>query len=244
MSSDADWEFWLTGNSFDLRGMSESVGTRYFNVYGGVDHWNDCKNDDFRMNTIYTKGEEDPILVWQIGYELVSLFNGAAFLFDQHHRKVGIEALVKGESKVDYCPHYQKLALLGKPDLNQHQINQEILNVKDNARLLLLHQGTENKNFYMLLKYLDMPATWSNYYKILETVETFAKQDSVDLQTNKTQREKFASTANNYDLAGFDARHGFKAIAGVNKEKSMTLDQAYIFISSVVKKYLFRPVTA
>eukprot|EP01030_Chromulinospumella_sphaerica_P000029 gene29-34_t len=72
-----DWEFMIDGDPHLLRGLTEQRGTQYFSLGGGVDHYNDCKNDDFRMNTLYAQDETDPYVVWQVGQELVNLLNGA-----------------------------------------------------------------------------------------------------------------------------------------------------------------------
>ena len=72
-----DWEVALNGGPNDLRHISElGTSTDYFRVWGGIDYWNDCRNDHFSFNSIYFDGEQDEELVWQVAYELLSLFNG------------------------------------------------------------------------------------------------------------------------------------------------------------------------
>ncbi|MEE4461383.1 hypothetical protein V2S84_04435, partial [Azotobacter chroococcum] len=87
MSEAATWEFMLNGDTQEFRQYARQQGTAYFNIYGGVDHWLDCPNDDFRMTTVYCDGETDETVAWQIGYELISLFNGASILFSRSYRK-------------------------------------------------------------------------------------------------------------------------------------------------------------
>jgi hypothetical protein len=87
MADYSDWEFLLDGDTQEFRGLVCKRGTKLFNVYGGVDHLHDCPNEDFRMTTLYNEGEIDPNVVWQVGYELLSLFNGASLLFQKKYSK-------------------------------------------------------------------------------------------------------------------------------------------------------------
>jgi hypothetical protein len=81
MAHFSDWEFMLNGDTQEFRNLVCEPGTKLFNLYGGVDHWLDCPTDDFRMTTIYCEGEIDAEVAWQVGHELLSLFNGASVLF-------------------------------------------------------------------------------------------------------------------------------------------------------------------
>ncbi len=235
------WEFLIGGGSQDLREFSTGIRNPYFSVYGGVDHWNDCPNDDFRMKTIYCHNEDDPRIVWQIGYELISLFNGAACMLNKNFRKLFIERVLHKEKHVEFYTRTQVAALLGKPNLSQDQIKAELENVKSyDKRLWLLNLATENQDIYLILKYFDMEGSWLTYYKLLETLETFESEKGIDLKTNKTIKEHFKLTANNFSMTGFDSRHGFKKLQKKIKKSSMSIEEAHTFIADMAKKYISR----
>jgi len=179
MSKFSDWEFMLNGNPQEFHNRASEEGTFYFNIYGGVDHWNDCPNDDYRMTTWYAEGEDDPRVVWQLGHELVSLFNGASNLFAKDYYKASIFKLLHNNSEMNYVAPSGVSALLGPPpeNFNRHQIAQEFNNGQSSSvKFPLIHLATENKDVYFILKYLDMPESWSTYYKLMETVESFARE--------------------------------------------------------------------
>jgi len=229
----------LDGNTQEFRQLASECGSFYFNIYGGVDHRLDCPNDDFRMTTLYCEGETDPQMVWQIGNELISLFNGASTLFNNNYRKVSIFRLLHQEVSVDYVTKVGAAALLGKPSVDQHRIDQEFENgVKSSMKFPLIHLATENRDVYFILKYLDMEISWTTFYKLMEAVETFAKEKGIDLGTVKKERKAFTNTANNFSLSGFDSRHGFKEVTKQNNTESLSIDEGYNFVSKMAKTYL------
>lgn len=239
MSNFSDWEFMLNGSPQEFRQRASEVGSYYFNIYGGIDHWLDCPSDDFRMTTLYCDGESDPNVVWQIGHELISLFNGASILFNKNYRKASIFRLLHQESPVNYVPHRSIAALLGKPSASQERINEEFRNGRNSGITLpLMHLATENQDVYFILKYFDMEPGWTNYYKLMEAIETFAKGKEIALDTIKDTRKSFTNTANNFSLSGFDSRHGFKEITKQNNTDSMSFDEAYTFVTSMTKDFL------
>jgi hypothetical protein len=115
MSKFSDWEFMLNGDGQEFRQRSNELGSFYFNIYGGVDDWLDCPNDDFRMTSLFCEGEDDPIIIWQLGYELISLFNDASILFLKNYRKASIFKLLHNGSLINYVAPSGASALLGKP---------------------------------------------------------------------------------------------------------------------------------
>ena len=147
MSKFSDWKFMLDGNVQEFRQRSSEVGSFYFNIYGGVDDWLDCPNDDFRVTSIYCEGEDDPRVIWQLGHELISLFNGASILFLKNYWKASIFKLLHNDSPVGYVAPSGASALLGKPSgFSQHRINQEYENgAKSSDKFPLIHLATENK---------------------------------------------------------------------------------------------------
>lgn len=239
MNEYSQWEFMLNGNPQEFRHLSERPHTGYFSIYGGVDHWLDCPNDDFRMASIYCEGEIDSGAAWQIGHELISIFNGAGVLFSRDYHKASIFRLLHIEKEVPYEPHRGATALLGRPPFPEARLTDDFNNAKkNNIKLQLLHLATENKDAYFIPKYLDMELGWSTYYKLLEAIEDFAKNKGINLNTNGAQKKSFTNTANNFSLSGFDSRHGFIEITKKNNTAAMTIAEAYEFISKMAKQYL------
>jgi hypothetical protein len=240
LSKFSDWEFLLNGDVQEFRQLSLQAGSSYFNIYGGVDDWLDCPNEDFRMTSLYCEGESDPEVVWQLGYELVSLFNGASILFSKNYRKTSIFELLHNEKPVNYVSPKGASALLGKPSgFSQQRIDQEYKNgSKSTIKFPLIHLATENKDIYFILKYLNMSESWTTYYKLMEAVETFAKEKDIDLKTANDQRKSFTNTSNNFSLSGFDARHGFKEVTKRNNTSAMSIDEGYNFVSKMSRTYI------
>ena len=235
----SDWEFMLNGNQHELRHFSESRGTAFLSIYGGIDHWHDCPSDDFRMVTMFAQDEADLNTVWQLGYELLSLYNGASELLKMKAPKLSIHRLLHKEVQMDYMPENKVVGLLGNPGFPRARIAVEEGNARKlSPKFSLLHLATSNQDVLFTLKYLDMEPSWDTYYKLMETLEGFAKTRSIDLGTDAGERSSFTNTANNFSLAGFGARHGFKQAVKANKTPSMQLDQAHAFVTSMAKSYL------
>lgn len=219
--------------------MSEEKGTDYFNIYGGVDHLHDCINDDFRMTTIYCADETEPRVVWAIGHELVSLYNGASILFNNNYRKVSIHELWHDDLSVEWFPPSSQQSLLGPPTYTSYRTESEIRTLrKSNTKLYLVYLATEHKDIYLILKYFNMDAGWVTYYKILEAIENLAKEKTIDLNINEAKRKSFTNTANNFSLSGLDSRHGFKESIKKNNTPTMTVEEGYKFIADIAINYL------
>jgi hypothetical protein len=234
-----DWEFLLEGDTQEFRNLISRHGTRLFNLYGDVDEWLDCPNDDFRMTTLYSEGETDSSVIWQVGYELISLFNGASVLFRKDYRRASIYKLLHNGLEVRYLPPQGTLALLGRPNCSDLQLAEEFLNAKRSSiKFQLIHLATENQVVYFILKYLDMEASWATYYKLLESLEQFAKKNALDLGIGVDKRRSFRNTANTFSLSGFDSRHGFKELTKKNNTASMTIHEGHRFVTDTTKKYL------
>ena len=239
MSGFSTWEFLLNGDTQEFRQMSSEPGSAYFNIYGGIDHWLDCPNDDFRMTTLYCEGESDEKIVWQIGYELISLFNGASVLFHKDYRKASVFKLLHEERESGYVAPLGYAGLLGSAPFPPDRIRLEFeQGRKSSIKFPLIHLATENKDVYFILKYLDMQAGWVTYYKLLEALEEFAKQKSIVLGVDEAKRKSFTNTANNFSLSGFDSRHGFKEQTKKNNTPSMSLEVGYQFVTALTKEYL------
>ena len=236
---DNEWEFLLKGNPQFLRGLSETRGSHYFHLYEVLNHHLDCSVDDYRMKSVYCNSETDLNLVWQVGYELISLFNGAASLFDVNHWKIEIEKLWNEEREVDWVGKIDAAGLLGKPDLNRMQIQKEHESSQlEDDRFGFVNLATENEDIYFILKYFGMEPSWSTYYKLLETMESYATEAKIDLQIVPAERKSFTNVANNFSLSGLNSRHGFKQVVKTNKTQQMTLETAHQFIRKIARTYI------
>ncbi|KQW14925.1 hypothetical protein ASC85_09340 [Pseudomonas sp. Root401] len=83
----------------------------------------------------------------------------------------------------------------------------------------------------MILKFLDLDRGWIGYYKLLDMIETWKRRKKIRMERSKRQEKRFTNTANNYDLSGFDARHGFQERLQANKLEVMSLDDGHAFIA-------------
>jgi hypothetical protein len=230
----------LSGNAQELRQLSEyGLPLDYFRIWGGVDHWNDCPNDHFSFNSVYFHQVADQQTVWQISYELLSLYNGASELFERGYQKLTIHGINLQERQTDYQERMQIVGLLGPPSISQSKRDVELRNaLRTSAQLGLMILATENEDVYMILKFLDLDRGWIGYYKLLDTIETWERRKGIRAERSKRQEKRFTNTANNYDLSGFDARHGFQERLQENKLQVMSLEDGHTFITSVVKSYL------
>lgn len=239
MNNFHNWVFLLDGDVQQFRELSERSYGSYFNIFGGVSEQHDCRNEDFRMTTLYCENETDAETVWQIGHELVSLFNGASILYNQNYYKASIYALNHNNHDIPYQAIGGNLGLMGKPEFSQERIDEEFINAgRTSRKIQLIHLATENRDVYCILKYFDMQQGWGTYYKLLEAIEYFAKEKQITLNIDDAKRRAFTNTANNFSLSGFDSRHGFKDITRQNRTPAMKVNEGYDFISSIAKRYL------
>lgn len=233
------WEFYLDGDSRYFRGYSEGRKNLYFNISGGIDHQNDCMNDDFRLSSAYFDDEDDPEVVWQIGYELASLYNGVSSILAKDARQLELAELLHRGVRVDKPPKRNIVALLGKPNISDYLYNQEFEKVKKaDVRFFMMNLATEREDAYLILKYFAVQGSYINYYKTLETLEALSKRTGISITVDKKLRAAFTNTANNYTLSGLDSRHGFKQAVKENKTPSMNLSEAHSFIATIAKEYL------
>lgn len=233
------WEFWLNGYNGNLSPFPISQANLYFNISGGMDYHNDCISDDFRLTSVYFDEENDAEIVWQIGYELLSLYNGVSSIIDKENRKLTLPVLLRNGGRVIKSPRRNTFALLGKPNISSLLYNQEFQKAKDSdPRFLMINLATEREDVYLILKYFDLDGSYINYYKILETLESLSKKTEIPISIDKNLRKAFTNTANNYTLSGLDSRHGFKEVIKENKTPSMELHEAHSFVASIAQQYL------
>lgn len=239
MTDAVKWEFYLNGDSQLFREYAEGRENLYFDITGGVDHQNDCMNDDFRLSSIYFDDEDDPEVVWQTGYELASLYNGVSSILSKDVRKLELAELLHDGVRVGKPSKINILALLGKPNISYYLYNQEFEKVKkSDVRFFMMSLATEREDAYLILKYFAVEGSYINYYKTLETLEALSKKTGIAISVDKKLKQAFTNTANNYTLSGLDSRHGFKQAVKENKTPSMELSEAHSFIASIAQEYL------
>lgn len=235
------WQFCINGHPQRLRQDSEHMRSRYFGIHGGIDHWHDCRNDDFRLSSVYFEEQNDPELVWQLGYELTSLFNGVSKILDQKHLPISLEKLLLNNSPVVAQKPEKEyiLALLNSPQtLSIEAIQQELDLSKKDPRTYMLNLATEREDVYLLLKYFEMPLDWVGLYKIFETLKNFSHLTKLPFNPDESAKSSFTFTANKYQYSGLLSRHGFTTAIKNAKTPTMTLDEAYAFVSNLAKEYL------
>lgn len=236
-----DWEVELTGNSQDLYDLTRRGGTSdYFRVWGGTDHVNDCPSNDYSFNSLYFNDQRDPEVIWQLAYELLEIFNGASELFTFKARTQAIRGIYFLEKRVSARNQARVISLLGRPMMSQYKWNEHLTKaLQISPRLGLLILATENEDIYMMLKYLGFEASWSNYYKLLETMETHAELKGVSIPGTKADKKRFTNNANNFSLVGYDARHGLQVLSDrENTATVMSLAEAHTFVTGRCKGYL------
>ncbi|MEW5511973.1 hypothetical protein ABGT16_05070 [Pseudomonas asiatica] len=236
-----DWEVELAGNGQDLYDLTGRGGSSdYFRIWGGIDHQNDCPSNDYSFNSLYFHGQRNPEAIWQLAYELVNIFNGASELFSFQAKKQSVREIYFQGKRVSRRQQARVIELLGRPRMHQHKWEEQLGKAMQmSPRLALLVLATENEDIYMMLKYLGFEASWSNYYKLLETMETHAKLKEKEIPGSKAERGRFTNNANNFSLVGYDARHGLKALSDrQNTETAMSLREAHAFITGRCKGYL------
>ena len=239
MAATVKWEFWLNGDTRYLRPFSSSQENLYFNISGGIDYYNDCISDDFRLTSVYFDEEDDAEIVWQIGYELSSLYNGISSIITAESRKLTLSELIHNGGKVIKAPRRNVVALLGKPNISNSLYVEEFQKARNaDTRFLMINLATEREDVYLLLKYFDLEGSYINYYKILETLESLSRKTGIPISIDKKLRKKFTNTANNYTLSGLDSRHGFKEVIKENKTPTMELPEAHSFVASLAQQYL------
>ncbi|QKL09271.1 hypothetical protein GEV41_23795 [Pseudomonas putida] len=241
MNSTIKWEVELAGGNpmhlHQLAGQNDASG--HFWLWGGIDHYRDCKNDDFSFSSSHFDEIEDDLNVaWQIAHELVSLFNGALTLlwnsqYPQYPFRVGA-LLLDGRSTSHVGKRNLKGLLGALPPSAKRGRDHE-----DSSFVFhLLALACEYQDAYHLVKLFEQPGGWTSYYKILETIESYTTKYKLSVAVDKNIKRSFELTANNFSISGLDSRHGFKQQAKEIKTTSITIEEGYKFISGYARRYL------
>lgn len=236
-----DWSVELTGDHMDLGNLaSAGNGSDYFRVWGGVDDWHDCPSDRYFFNTLYLEGVENEEVIWQLTYELLEIFNSATEFFCLGARKQSVQSIMHKDLPITFQPKANVVSRIGRPRrMSPRKWQQHMADAsRVSPRLVLLILATENDDIYTMLKYFSLPGSWTTYYKVLETMETLARKKGFSVPVTKAARARFTNTANNFDISGYDARHGMMPKGKDNPVDPMTLKEGHAFITDFCKSYL------
>lgn len=234
------WEVILRGGNpsilHQIINYSNSLG--HFWLWGGIDDYLDCRNDDFRFNSSYFPdgdGDQEEEMVWNIAYELLDLFNGALSLYFYNHLKFRFSEILKDGTPTRNYRRKAAVGLLGPLAEENYRV---MRNKPAHQVFSVLELATENTDVYHFLKFLEQGDSYINHYRILETLENHAKEQSINIPINKEQRKRFSNTANNFSLSGFNGRHGFKEVLKKNNTDIMSIDESGKFIRKAIQQYI------
>jgi hypothetical protein len=236
------WKFRLKGVNLPLPILSCFMQSPYFFLYEIANDCLDCFVGDYWFISIYCDNQEDYKKVWQIGYEIISLFNGTCLLLEPKFHKIEISELFDGEIGQRDCENELSANFLEKPDTLDEIVIAELSRTNINIRLRLLNKATEDEGVYLILKYFEMKPNWDVYYKILESVETLSTKENITMSIDRGKRTRFTNTANNYSLSGIYSRHGVKKNKKENQTPSMEISEAHNFIRDIAKQYLRKKI--
>ena len=177
--------------------------------------------------------------VWQITYELLSLFNGASALLECELYKLSIYKILLEGAELTRQEKRNIPGMLTKPAVSSQAWSADLRKALGTSqKISLIMRAAELEDIYLFLKFLDQDSSWITYYKILDTLETWEKRKGLRAFSSKRKEKKFTCSANNFSLNGFDARHGFQEMMQQPAQVSMTIDEGDQFITGLVKDYL------
>lgn len=241
------YNFLVYGNPAYSRSLADSSTiTKYFDITGGVDHYLDCPNDDFRLNSAIFNYANDNNTICQLGYELVSIFNSIhkVFCFKDFRR---LPLRVEGFYLKDTIATLERKDTRFSINNFSHDeielvedVKSEILGLGDPSIFHFLLMSLIREDIYLILKLIDridlVSDDWSQIYKIFETIENLESITSIGTQIDMILKRKFKNSANNFSITGIDSRHGYTSNPGGNQ--TLSYDEALAFILDISQKYL------
>jgi len=223
------------------------MGTRLFNIYGGIDDWHDTINEDFYFSTIYADKLVDPNEAWQVGYELVSLFNGARLIFGDTSlygfQPVKLAAVLHNKVEVRAFESEERYAFLPPPPLSITERFSELDALGGDCPLKFLVIATDHEDVYAILKYGVGANSFAGLYKLMETVEHVARKSSIaipDTVCPPRVRNDFTYSANAPHASRLEARHGLSNKKPAKANTAMSLDEASKFVCGLASHVLLQ----
>lgn len=245
-----DWEVVISGgNSQILRTISEQVpfcSKGYFRIWGGINDYLECYDDNFSFNSIFFLDDDcDEDIAWQYAHTLLALFNGYLSMRIPNYSNFKVSEIYRKDTPLSFQEKKYVMSLMGRPQKIYTPYRTPMR--PSDPLFLAIEQATTQTDIYILLLLFEQDLNFSNLYRILESVEEFAKQHQIkryahtikkEFEINSECRRAFTNTANNFSVSNFNSRHGFKKAARENNSPIMNLNEAYDFISKISQKYL------
>jgi len=234
-----DWEFLVQCYSPHLVQRLGEISTGYDMHFYAVDAIHEGFSDDFRFNTWFGNGVTDESVVFSIGQELLSLFNGACNILFKDHHKIEIEDIwFKGLARRPFGNLFLRDVRLTEGDVNAGDCykNEHIEGLKNSQIFTLVHLSKSRDDVFHLLKAFASDPDWTRLSTILEAVERFSNNNQIAIAVDARKKKSFAHTANNFLVLGMSARHGHLNFDP--PAQPMGLVDAQQFIKAIVKEYL------
>ncbi|MFN3152470.1 hypothetical protein, partial [Bremerella sp.] len=176
--------------------------------------------------------------VWQIGHELVSLFNGTNRLLGRRFRSQSVDAVYDGQHPIRPQENLQFVGVLQDANQNAKLPPDYVNQINSDPSACLIHTAKTEFGIYIVLKHLKLPPNWVTLYKTLETTEAIARNDGVTLNIDTELRRAFTNSANNFSIVEFESRHGYAPGGKENKTARMSISDAAEFVISVCRQYI------
>jgi hypothetical protein len=224
-------EFELYWNPIFLRNTNSS---EYFHVYGGVNDYLDCKNDDFflKSSLFPTGGRGDNPRQVKF-FEL--LLNGSKNILNFRNPYA---------VKIQYSRHDKfHSSIPASPELFHvtHIDRQEFAKTEKLARLAIF--SLVDDKISHVLQVASFGNNFINLFKILETIKADeeAKKNGFILSSEEiSQIKRFDYTANSPAVIGIYARHGVdeKKFKPAKTLVPMSLAEGHQYVSSIFIRYI------
>jgi hypothetical protein len=224
-------EFELNWNSIFLR---KSNSSEYFHVYGGVNDYLDCSNDEFFLkSSLFQKGGRGDSPGQVKFFEL--LLNGSKniLMFD-----------CPFEVTIDYLRHDKRRSSIpAKPEIFEipHIYKEDFIKTEHLARLAVFSLVDDKVSH--VLKVSSLGNNFINLFKILETIKADegAKENGFFLIAEEMRElKRFEYTANSPAVIGIYARHGVdeKKFKPAKTLIPMSLSEGHSYVRSIFTRYL------
>ncbi|PKG63452.1 hypothetical protein CXF56_11330 [Psychrobacter sp. Choline-02u-13] len=241
------YNFLVYGNPAYSRSLADSSTiTKYFDITGGVNHYLDCPNDDFRLNSAIFNYANDNNTICQLAYELVSIFNSIhkVFCFEDLRRlPLRVEGFYLKDTIV---PLERKDTRFSINNFSHDKIKlvedlkSQILGLGNSSIFHFLLLSLIREDVYLILKLIDRidldSDDWSQLYKIFETIANLESITNIDTQIDTNLKRRFKNSANNFSITGINSRHGYTSNTG--GRQTLSYDEALKFILDISKTYL------
>lgn len=133
-------------------------------------------------------------------------------------------------------PPIHDVILTPKDDEYYWPFLSDIENDRENIFDNTFYKAKNDSTFLKILRLLQRETNWDDLYRIFELIRKEHKA-TLEVNSNKSTRNKFTQTANHPEAAGDFARHSVPSGAAPNNP--MTLDDAEAFIFCLLRKTYF-----